>query len=147
MEILGIDYGTKRIGLAYADETLGIAVPLPALVSGNDTQKIDAIIQILNERRIKKIVIGYPLNMDDTPSELCKIIDNFTANIHKNADISILKQDERLTSFAAENSSNKQKKSKKETQKSRHAGTTDSKAAAIILQDFLDEQHLKFDSY
>lgn len=145
MEYLCIDYGTKRVGLACADDNLSLALPMDALISGTEDEKIAKIIDIISARRINMIVVGYPLSMDDTVNETCAQVDKFIEKLSTKTQIPVVKHDERLTSFDAENSDCKIKKSKKQTKKSRAVGSTDSRAAAIILQDFIDEQNLKFD--
>ena len=145
MEYLCIDYGTKRIGLAYADSSLSLALPMDALISGTEDEKVSQIFDIILARRIDMIIVGYPLSMNDTVNETCMQVDKFIKKLSDKTQIHIVKHDERLTSFDAENNACKVKKSKKQTKKTRAVGATDSRAAAIILQDFIDEQHLKFD--
>lgn len=145
MEYLCIDYGTKRVGLAYADDNLSLALPMDALISGSEDGKIEKILEIISSRQIGMIIVGYPLSMDDTVNETCAQVDKFIAKLSTKIKIPVVKHDERLSSFDAENNDFKIKKSKKQTKKSRAVGSTDSRAAAIILQDFIDEQNLKFD--
>ena len=63
MRFLGIDYGTRRIGLAAGDE-LGIATPIPALVEAEPAARRRALAAVVKTRRIQEIVLGLPLNMD-----------------------------------------------------------------------------------
>src|SRR3546814_17864928 len=65
MRCLGIDYGTRRIGLAFGDE-LGVAAPLPALIQADPAQRWAALLSTARERRVTDIVVGHPLNMDDS---------------------------------------------------------------------------------
>ena len=73
---LGIDYGSKRIGLSYADE-VGIAFPLPAANEKSVEERIDHIRRVIKERGILEIVVGYPVNMDGTEGFKCKEVEGF----------------------------------------------------------------------
>ena len=72
MRCLGIDYGTRRIGLSYGDE-LGVATPLPALIEADPAKRRAALAGVVRERRVTDLVIGLPLNMDDTAGPKAKI--------------------------------------------------------------------------
>ena len=63
MRLLGIDYGTRRIGVAYGDE-VGVATPLPALVATDPLRRWAGLAALLRERRVTEVVVGHPLNMD-----------------------------------------------------------------------------------
>jgi len=65
MRCVGIDYGSRRIGLASGDD-LGVATPLPALVDADPEKRWAQLLAAIKERRATDIVIGYPLNMDDS---------------------------------------------------------------------------------
>jgi putative holliday junction resolvase len=99
MRCIGIDYGTRRIGLSYGDE-IGVATPLPALVQTTNEQRWTALGDVVQKRSVTDLVI-----------------------------------DERLTSFEAESSIAKSK-----LRDLRASGLVDSRAATIILQDFLDQR-------
>ena len=63
MRLLGIDYGTRRIGVAYGDD-VGVATPLPALVASDAPRRWAGLATLLRERRVTEVVVGHPLNMD-----------------------------------------------------------------------------------
>lgn len=134
MRCIGIDYGTKRIGLAFGDD-LGVATPLPALIEVDEGKRWNALLQVIKERRATDVVIGYPLNMDDTAGFKAKEVDGFAARLRAATSLPIHYIDERLTSYEAESSI---AKSKRRTV--RASGLIDSRAATIILQDFLDQR-------
>ena len=122
---LGIDYGTKRMGLAWADE-LGIALPLKT-IPGVDSQGCwDELRQVVEERRVSRFVVGYPLHMDGSVGKRAKEVDQFEDEF----DLPVSKVDERLTSLAAEEALGKKAKPKD--------GKIDATAASLILKDFLD---------
>ena len=126
---LGIDYGTKRMGLAWADE-LGISLPLKT-IPGVDSQGCwDELRQVVEERRVSRFVVGYPLHMDGSVGKRAKEVDQFVSRLEDEFDLPVSKVDERLTSLAAEEALGKKAKPKD--------GKIDATAASLILKDFLD---------
>lgn len=134
MRFLGIDPGTKRIGLASGDE-LGLASPLPALIQVEPTVRWEALLLEIRRRRIDELVVGYPLNMDDSVGPKAKESEVFAAKLRACTGLLVHLIDERLTSHAAESTLPKHK-----LREMRASGVIDSRAASIILQDFLDER-------
>lgn len=134
MRCLGIDYGTRRIGLGYGDE-LGVATPLPALVQADATQRWESLARIVRERRVTDLVLGYPYNMDGTAGFKAQEVDVFAAELRARFDLPVHLVDERLTSYEAESTIAKSKR-----RDLRSSGLVDSRAATIILQDFLDQR-------
>ena len=139
MRYLGIDWGAKRIGLAYGDE-LGLATPLPALVQREEVARWDALAQVVAARRIQHLVVGYPLNMDDTVGFKAREVDAFIGQLAERFALPVTRQDERLTTYAAEEGLRAAKKRDKRDRKVRASGEVDSRAAVLILQDYLDVQ-------
>lgn len=141
MRYIGIDYGEKRIGLSFADE-LGLAMPLDAAVEPIRAQRISHVLKVVKERRAEALVVGYPLNMDGTEGPKVKEVEAFIAELQSRCSLPIHRIDERLTSHQAEQElkavAKKKPKSIKEHQAIRASGVIDSRAAAILLQDFLD---------
>lgn len=136
MNYLGIDWGEKRIGLAYADE-VGIAVPLPAAVAASKKARLQHIEEMIKARRIQEIVCGYPLNMNGSVGFKAKEVDVFIEEIEKRFRLPIHRVDERLSSHSVEQGLKGQKK-----KLDRRSGEIDSRAAALILQDFIEEQNI-----
>jgi len=132
MRFLGIDYGTKRVGLATGDE-LGIASPIPAVLSGDPAAQVGAIAEVIRMRRINELVIGLPLNMDGSKGPSAQAAEAFAARLHAKLGVPVHFVDERLTSSAAEESI-----APKHRRDMRDSGLVDSRAAALILQDYLD---------
>ncbi len=137
MRLLGIDYGEKRIGLAYADE-LGLALPLPAAVESSEQERIDCIQKLVTQRQIEAIVIGYPYNMDGSVGFKAREVDAFIERLEKVLPIPIHRVDERLTTHAAQSGLESAGHKGKRDRKFRATGEVDSRAAAIILQDYVD---------
>jgi putative Holliday junction resolvase len=131
MRCLGIDYGARRIGLSYGDD-LGVATPLPALTEADPARRWIALLTLIAQRRVTDIVIGYPLNMDDTAGFKTKEVDAFAARLRSEVKLPVHLVDERLTSYEAESTIPKSKR-----RDVRASGIIDSRAATIILQDFL----------
>ena len=136
MNYLGIDWGEKRIGLAFADE-VGIAMPLPAAVAASKKERMRHIETTLNERKAEELVVGYPLNINGTVGFKAREVDEFIAELEKRFRLPIHRIDERLSSHSVEQSLKGQKK-----KPSRQSGEIDSRAAALILQDFIEERNL-----
>ena len=65
MRLLGVDFGTKRVGLAFADELL-VAMPLAAAVQATEEERLAHLLKFVKERRVQEIVVGLPYNMDGT---------------------------------------------------------------------------------
>jgi putative Holliday junction resolvase len=134
MRCLGIDYGARRIGLSFGDD-LGVATPLPALVEADPARRWNALLAVIAERRITDLVIGYPLNMDDTVGFKAREVDAFAARLRSALNLPVHLVDERLTSYEAESSIAKSKR-----RGVRASGIIDSRAATIILRDFLNRK-------
>ena len=134
MRCLGIDYGARRIGLSYGDE-LGVATPLPALTDADQTKRWAGLAAIVAQRKITDLVLGYPLNMDGTAGYKAKEVDAFAARLRAELQLPVHLVDERLTSYEAESTIAKSKR-----RDVRASGIIDSRAATIILQDFLNQK-------
>lgn len=136
MKYLGIDYGEKRIGLAIGDD-LAVATPISAAVDSKKSQRIAHIKTLLHERRIEEIVIGYPYNMDGSVGFKAKEVDAFIGELKKaGVVLPIHRVDERLTSHQVETQLRGMKQ-----KWDRKSGDLDSRAATLILQDFLDMRY------
>lgn len=135
MHCLGIDYGTKRVGLAHGDD-IGVATPLPALVDADPAVRWAKLGEIIRARRISDLVLGYPYNMDGSVGFKAKEVDAFAAKLKEQFGLPVHLVDETLTSYTAESSV--PKKARREV---RGSGLIDSRAACLILQDYLDQKN------
>lgn len=131
---LGIDYGTKRIGLAFGDE-VGVATPLPAVLEATGEARWAKLGEVIRARRATDLVVGYPFNMDGSAGFKAKEVDAFVTELKTRFGLPVHLVDETLTSYAAESSIRK-----KDRRAVRDSGLIDSRAATIILQDFLDQK-------
>lgn len=134
MRCLGIDFGTRRIGLAFGDD-LGVATPLPALVSAEPEKRWAALLEIARTRRVTDVVVGHPLNMDDSIGPKAKEAEQLAERLRAELGVPVHLVDERLTSYEAESTIAKSKR-----REVRASGLIDSRAATLILQDFLDQR-------
>lgn len=134
MRCLGIDFGTRRIGLAFGDE-LGVATPLPAIVDADAQKRWSALVAVARQRRVTDLVLGHPLNMDDSAGPKAKEAERVAQQLRGELGLPVHLIDERLTSYEAESSIAKSKR-----REVRASGLIDSRAATIILQDFLDQR-------
>lgn len=132
-KILAIDYGNVRVGLAVSDD-LGItAQGLDTLVINNSNKKfLNEIEKIVKEKNIKKIVIGYPKNMNGTISEKAKLIDELIPKIEARTFIKVIRLDERLTTVLAYKTMRQLNISQKKKN-----DVADKLAATYILESYL----------
>jgi putative holliday junction resolvase len=134
MRCLGIDYGTKRVGLSTGDD-VGVATPLPALTAPTDEQRWRQLGEIVRQRRITDLVVGYPYNMDGSAGFKAREVDAFVARLKADFGLPVHLVDETLTSYAAEETV--PKKARRDV---RASGRIDSRAACLILQDYLEQR-------
>jgi putative holliday junction resolvase len=137
MRLLGIDYGEKRIGLAYGDE-IGVAVPLEAAIQRDFEGRMDFIAKTITARHIEKLIVGYPYNMDGTVGFKAREVDSFITKLEKRFGLPVERVDETLTSVEAEGGLGKSRKGIGDVRKRRSTGHVDSSAAALILRDYLE---------
>jgi putative Holliday junction resolvase len=132
MRFLGIDHGTRRIGLAYGDE-IGVATPLPAILAEEPAKQWEGLALVMKERRITEVVVGHPLNMDGSSGPKAAEVEAFARRIKAEFGLPVHLVDERLTSYEAESTIAPAKR-----RSLRKTGLVDSRAATIILQDYLE---------
>ena len=133
MRYLSIDYGNKITGLAICDQTETIVSPLVAIPTSNTI--IGKIIEIVKAENVEALVLGLPLNMDDSVGPQAKKVQAFAEQIKKQIDTPVFFQDERLSTFAAEGKMIDMDLTRKGKKR-----RIDALAAAEILQAFLDSK-------
>jgi putative Holliday junction resolvase len=142
MKHLGIDYGTKRIGLAISDESGSFAFPKKILT--NTKESIAELLELISTEHIEKIIIGNSLDKTGARNALMDDVDAFAQEIQKLSGVPVEMQDERFSSVFSKsfdvskvdvNISNLKQKNKSAPEH------TDDRAAAIMLQRYLDKQH------
>ena len=125
---LALDVGEKRIGVAMADAAVKIAVPIETI--GVDGSELEAIAKYIAREEADVVVVGYPRNQSGDPTAQTSYVEEFVKKIEVFAP-NIVFQDESLTSVMAENRL-------KELGKPYSKADIDAHAAAIILQDYLE---------
>ncbi|MGA2092676.1 MAG: Holliday junction resolvase RuvX [Sedimentisphaerales bacterium] len=133
MRYLAIDYGTKSTGLAICDPSETIVSPLAVLSNGKDLA--DRIVEIVKAESVSAVVFGLPLNMDGSSGNQAKIVQDFAGNLVKMVTVPIYFQDERLSTFAAQ-----EKLRAADLTRKKKRRRLDAVAAAEILQAFLDSK-------
>lgn len=132
---LGLDVGRKRIGLAGCDGTGLIASGLTTIERRSFQDDVEKIRAIAQERQVQVLVVGLPYTMDGALGSQAKQTQRFAQRLSKVLELPVEYVDERLTSFAAEQLLLDEGRSP-----SRDKGSIDRKAAAIILQQWLDDR-------
>ena len=131
--MIGLDLGSKRIGVSICDDKQLIATPLKTINRNSLKDLVVELRLIINENDIKGIIIGNPLNMDGSSGRSAQSVKDTTENIEKNLDIPICLWDERLSTVGAFNLS-----SQLDINVSKREKKIDENAAAFILQGALD---------
>ena len=133
IRIIGLDLGTKRIGVSICDENQSIATPFKTLIKKYTKQFINEIKEIVDENDVKAIIIGNPINMDGSQGKSAQSVKDVAKNISKFINLPICLWDERLSTIGAFNLS-----SQLDINVSKREKNIDKNAAAFILQGALD---------
>lgn len=132
--MLAFDYGLRQIGVATGNTLLGTTRPLPILRARDGIPDWDDIGALVTEWQPDLLVVGEPLNMDDSPSGLSARANKFARRLHGRLGIAVDMVDERLSSFEA-----KQLSRERGHKGDYNADPIDSLAAELILQTWLAE--------
>jgi putative Holliday junction resolvase len=132
--LLGLDVGSKTIGLAVSDPRLTIATPLETIRRKRFTDDLAVLARIIDERRIGGLVIGLPVSMDGSEGPRCQSVRQFAANMLAQIDIPIAFWDERLSTAAV----TRMMIEEADLSRRRRGEVVDKLAAAYILQGALD---------
>jgi len=132
---LGLDVGSKRIGVAGCDGTGLIATGLTTIKRTSFARDVEQLRELVEQRQVQLLVVGLPYTMEGDLGSQARKVQKFARRLSKNLELPIEYVDERLTSFAAEELLKAQNYSP-----SRNKALIDRKAAAIILQQWLDNR-------
>ncbi len=137
MRYLGIDLGSKTVGLAMSDTTLTIASTYKTIFFKDEdyNSTINEIKDIIKENNITKIILGLPKNMNNTLGERAEITLKYKELLEQSTDLPVIMFDERLTSVISNSILIEADISRKKRKKK-----VDSIAAQIILQDYLNKE-------
>ena len=131
--LIGLDLGSKRIGVSICDEKQLIATPFKTINRSSSKELIDELKIIIQENNIKGIIIGNPLNMDGSSGDSAQSVKDTSNNIEKNISIPICLWDERLSTVGAFKLS-----SQLDINVTKREKKIDENAAAFILQGAID---------
>jgi putative Holliday junction resolvase len=134
MRYLSIDHGTRRTGLAICDAGESIVSPL-AVIEGRQSLE-SKIAEIIKAENVGAVVLGLPLNMDGSEGPQTQLVRKFANKLRAHLDVPVHFQDERLSSFGAE-----EKLAPANLSRGKMKARLDAVAAAEILQAFLDRDH------
>lgn len=137
MRYMGLDLGSKTLGIALSDTTKTIATVLTTLRFENEDYDslLEPLKEIIEENEVTKIILGYPKNMDNTIGERAMITLDFKKELENILKIEVIMEDERLTSVISNNILIEADLSRKKRKKK-----VDGIAAQIILQSYLDRK-------
>lgn len=134
--VLGFDYGTRQIGVAVGQTVTGSAQPLMVLKARDGIPDWQQIASLLDEWKPDALIVGLPLNMDGTPSEMSGRAEKFARRLEGRYQLKVHCVDERLSTFEAKQSLRESRR----TPSSYRDDPVDALAAALLLQTWLSEQ-------
>lgn len=133
MRILGLDYGSRRIGVAVCDELEMTAQGLATITRKNRAADLEQIAEFIRRYAVEKIVIGYPLRIDGSEGIQCEKINRFARRLEDRFSLPVLLRDETLTTVEADEILRD-----RGVRPEKRREVIDRVAAAIILQGYLD---------
>ena len=136
MQILAFDFGTKKIGVAVGQTFTKSSSPLAVVFNKDNRINWDQILEIINEWQPQLMLIGKPLNMDGTDSDIMKLVEKFHKKLYKLTGIECKYIDERLTSFEARQNF---KELMTENKTSIKSEAIDAHAAKILIDNWLNQ--------
>ena len=138
---MGIDYGARRIGLALSDATATLASPWRLLQRPpSEAETLRVMIKEIDllakdDDGLEAVVVGWPRRLDGSPTDQTKIVETFARALESQVAVPVVLQDERLSSREAES-----RLALRESDWRKRKAKLDAAAAAVILQDYLDER-------
>jgi putative holliday junction resolvase len=138
--ILGLDYGSKRLGFALSDPTEMLATPLRVVTYRSEQEALIETVRICKETGAERLVVGMPINMNGTHGPAAQYVDQFIRKLSKTLAIPIETWDERLSTKSATNVLIEAGASRK-----RRKEVVDKLAAQIFLQNYLDAKAFQHD--
>lgn len=135
MRYLAIDLGAKRTGIAMGDDETKLVSPVDVIVSPHREALVPALVKAIEQQRPSGLVIGLPVNMDGSEAATATAVRGLGDSLHQRTGLPVFYQDERLTSFAADQQMARTGRTRKERKELR-----DALAAAEILRDFFESR-------
>ncbi len=146
--ILAIDYGKKRLGLALSDEHCVTSRPYATWARINRRRDLARLRELVRQESVRRIVVGLPLHLDGTPSEMSQEAQSFAIRVEKALGLPVEMMDERLSSWEARETLGAAGSKRASRGSGGHDGarkktSLDDVAAAIILRDYLDRARMR----
>jgi putative Holliday junction resolvase len=142
--ILAIDYGRKRLGLALSDALGVTSQPFATWNRTNRRRDLARLRELVKKHGVRRIVVGLPLHLDGTPSEMSEEATGFATRVEKALGVRVELVDERLTSWEAGQSLKEAdslpRRGRAPASPRKRKTTLDDLAAAVILRDYLDRE-------
>ncbi len=134
INVLGLDVGEKKIGVAVGNTDNDFAWPRPAMLVDDWSEAWGQIERLVKDERITIIVLGWPLNTDGRAGPQTAVVEDFTAQLERHISIPIIRLDERLTTQAVQ---------REQRQHGRRLarGREDSLAAQLLVETYLQRRH------
>ncbi|WP_407314754.1 Holliday junction resolvase RuvX [Desulfosporosinus sp. SB140] len=136
MRIMGLDFGSKTIGVAVSDALFWTAQGVKTIRRSNE--EIEELRKLIQEYEVAEIVIGYPKNMNGTLGPRCALTDEFVERLRAEFGLPVELWDERLSTVAAQRTL-----LEADMSRSKRKQVIDKMAAVFILQGYLDRRHAK----
>jgi putative Holliday junction resolvase len=133
--VLALDVGDKRIGVALSDPTQTLASPFTIIERTDDDSTIQEILIMVADREVSCVIVGLPRSLDGHIGYQAEKVQSFVQELKKHLTVPLEYRDERFTTVEAV-----QKKKEASTKKLKRKTRFDAMAAAVILQDYLDEK-------
>ncbi|MCQ2529887.1 MAG: Holliday junction resolvase RuvX [Lachnospiraceae bacterium] len=141
MRIMGLDYGSKTVGVAMSDELLLTAQPTETIIRSGENKlrkTLARIEELIKENNVEKIVLGLPLMTDDSVGDRAQLCLDFAEKLKARTGLEVIMVDERYTTTAAEEELEEMQIKRSEMKK-----YVDQLAACHILEDYLHNQNLQ----
>lgn len=135
MRVMGLDVGTKTIGVALSDPTAAVAQPAGVVRRTSMKDDLASLRTLIRDNRVEQVVVGLPKNMDGSLGESAARAGRLAEALERQAEVSVVLWDERLSTVTAQRALIEADVSRR-----RRKGLVDSVAAAIILQSYLDSR-------
>jgi putative Holliday junction resolvase len=138
MRVLGVDVGSRRVGLAISDPSRTLARPLTTIVVASEEEAVARLAEKIAEIAaepdgLSAIVVGLPASLDGSPNDATRRVTRFVEALRSRSEIPIETEDERLSSREAES-----RLAIRERDWRKRKARLDAAAAAVVLQDYLD---------
>lgn len=138
MKALGMDLGTRTLGLATSDRLGLIASPFKTIRYEDINDLVNEVLEIIKNEKIEVLVLGYPKNMNNTEGPAVERTNSFKSLLESKTDLEINLIDERLSTVEAENYLLEEDMSRKNRK-----GVIDAVAASVILDTYLRQQEIR----